>query len=57
MPEPGIATELVHFVKGEKGDADIMSNLFGPQPYRGLTETGKRQGTNLKRMTQPEDMT
>ncbi|XP_019482753.1 PREDICTED: ryanodine receptor 3 [Hipposideros armiger] len=29
VTEPGITTELVHFIKGEKGDADIMSGVFG----------------------------
>lgn len=27
--EPGITTELVHFLKDDKGDADIMSDLLG----------------------------
>ncbi|KAL4837214.1 hypothetical protein H8958_017075 [Nasalis larvatus] len=32
--EPGITTELVHFIKGEKGDTDIMSDLFGLHPKK-----------------------
>ncbi|XP_027409257.1 ryanodine receptor 3 isoform X3 [Bos indicus x Bos taurus] len=44
VPEPGIATELVHFVKGQKGDADIMSDLFGLHPKK---EGGLKHGPEV----------
>lgn len=44
VPEPGIATELVHFVKGERGDADIMSDLFGLQSKK---EGGLKHGPEV----------
>ncbi|KFO32898.1 Ryanodine receptor 3 [Fukomys damarensis] len=34
MVEPGLTPELVHCVKGDKGDADIMSDLFGLHPKK-----------------------
>lgn len=42
--EPGITTELAHFVKGEKGDADIMSDLFGLHPKK---EGGLKHGPEV----------
>ncbi|KAI4540342.1 hypothetical protein MG293_009383 [Ovis ammon polii] len=44
VPEPGITTELAHFVKGEKGDADIMSDLFGLHPKK---EGGLKYGPEV----------
>ncbi|MXQ88660.1 hypothetical protein E5288_WYG003832 [Bos mutus] len=44
VPEPGIATELMHFVKGQKGDADIMSDLFGLHPKK---EGGLKHGPEV----------
>ncbi|KAF4017270.1 hypothetical protein G4228_008671 [Cervus hanglu yarkandensis] len=44
VPEPGITTERVHFVKGEKGDADIMSDLFGLHPKK---EGGLKHGPEV----------
>nr|XP_040130259.1 ryanodine receptor 3 isoform X1 [Ictidomys tridecemlineatus] len=44
VTEPGIPTELVHFVKGEKGDADIMSDLFGLHPKK---EGGLKHGPEV----------
>ncbi|KAJ8780551.1 hypothetical protein J1605_011466 [Eschrichtius robustus] len=44
VPEPGIATELVHFVKGERGDAEIMSDLFGLQSKK---EGGLKHGPEV----------
>lgn len=44
VPEPGIATELVHFVKGERGDAEIMSDLFGLQSKK---EGGSKHGPEV----------
>uniref|UniRef100_A0A2K6G8I3 Ryanodine receptor 3 n=1 Tax=Propithecus coquereli TaxID=379532 RepID=A0A2K6G8I3_PROCO len=34
VTEPGITAELAHFVKGEKGDADMMPDLFGLRPKK-----------------------
>ncbi|GAB5572618.1 ryanodine receptor 3 [Prionailurus iriomotensis] len=44
VTEPGITPELVHFVKGEKGDADIMSDLFG---FRSKKEGGLKHGPEV----------
>lgn len=33
-PEPGVTAGLVRFTKGEKGDADIMSDLLGFHPKK-----------------------
>lgn len=44
VPEAGVTTELVHFVKGEKGDADIMSDLFGLHPKK---EGGLKHGPEV----------
>ncbi|VCW79541.1 unnamed protein product [Gulo gulo] len=41
VTEPGVPPELIHFVKGEKGDADIMSDLFGFHPKK---EGGLKHG-------------
>lgn len=42
--EPGITTELVHFLKGDKGDADIMSDLFG---FHSKKEGGSKHGPEV----------
>ncbi|XP_072481376.1 ryanodine receptor 3 isoform X5 [Notamacropus eugenii] len=39
--EQSITADLVHFVKGEKGEADIMSDLFGLHPKK---EGGTKHG-------------
>ncbi|CAO2579485.1 Ryanodine receptor 3 [Lemmus lemmus] len=44
MIEPGVTTELVHFVKGEPGDSDIMSDLFGIHSKK---ESGLKQGPEV----------
>lgn len=44
VPEPGITTELAHFVKGEKGDADIMSDLSWLHPKK---EGGLKYGPEV----------
>nr|XP_020741933.1 ryanodine receptor 3 [Odocoileus virginianus texanus] len=44
VPEAGIATELVHFVKGEKGEADLVSDLFGLHPKK---EGGLKHGPEV----------
>ncbi|KAK7813497.1 hypothetical protein U0070_017015, partial [Myodes glareolus] len=44
MIEPGVTTELVHFVKGEPGESDIMSDLFGIHPKK---ESGLKQGPEV----------
>lgn len=41
MIELGIVIELVYFVKGEKGDADIMLDFFG---YYLKKESGLKYG-------------
>ncbi|XP_030881032.1 ryanodine receptor 3 [Leptonychotes weddellii] len=41
VTEPGVPPELIHFVKGDKGDADIMSDLFGFHPKK---EGGLKHG-------------
>lgn len=44
VTEPGVTTELVHFVKGEAGDTDIMSDLFGIHSKK---EGGLKQGPEV----------
>lgn len=44
VTEPGITTELVHFVKGEAGDTDVMSDLFGIHSKK---EGGSKQGPEV----------
>lgn len=44
MIEPGVTTELVHFVKGEPGDSDIMSDLFGIHSKK---DSGLKQGPEV----------
>ncbi|ELK05575.1 Ryanodine receptor 3 [Pteropus alecto] len=44
VTEPGITTELVHFIKGEKGNADIMSDLFG---FHSKKEGGIKHGPEV----------
>ncbi|XP_051829609.1 ryanodine receptor 3 [Antechinus flavipes] len=41
VTEQSITAELVHFVKGEKGEADIMSDLLGLHPKK---EGGPKHG-------------
>uniref|UniRef100_A0A5F8H1B7 Ryanodine receptor 3 n=1 Tax=Monodelphis domestica TaxID=13616 RepID=A0A5F8H1B7_MONDO len=41
VTEQNVTAELVHFVKGEKGEADIMSDLFG-------LHTKKEGNTNME---------
>uniref|UniRef100_A0A8I3QCS0 Ryanodine receptor 3 n=1 Tax=Canis lupus familiaris TaxID=9615 RepID=A0A8I3QCS0_CANLF len=44
VTEPGITPELIHFVKAEKGDTDIMSDLFGFHPKK---EGGLKHGPEV----------
>ncbi|XP_044515975.1 ryanodine receptor 3 [Gracilinanus agilis] len=45
VTEQNVTAELVHFVKGEKGEADIMSDLFGLHPKKeGSTKHGPDPG-------------
>lgn len=44
VTDPGITTELVHFIKGEKGNADIMSDLFG---FHSKKEGGVKHGPEV----------
>lgn len=41
VTEPGVPPELIHFVKGEKGNAEVMSDLFGFRPKK---EGGLKHG-------------
>jgi ryanodine receptor 3 len=42
--EPGITVELGYFTKGEKGETDIMSDLFGLHSKEGVLKHGPEVG-------------